>query len=172
LSFVLHYPELLAEADDGLRSCGEEPLQAQDLNRPEDQAILTAWREWLRQGGSAEVKGPFYDTLDAQLQERIDVLIQVKEGEPPAPDDLLRDKVLDAITQLRLRNLVLRNRELYFLQHDAEASEDREAIREYGRLTMEIAVRKRRLELALNRRSLTGRRQQEDSLVRVPSGAG
>jgi hypothetical protein len=102
----------------------------------------------------------------------VDALIQVKEAEPPVPDNLLRDKVLDAITQLRLRNLIQRNRELYFLQHDAQASEDREASRDYGRLTMEIALRKRRLELALNERSLSGRRQQEDSLVRVPVGTG
>jgi DNA primase len=172
LAFVLHYPELLGEADQALRSCGEDPLQAQDLNRPDDQAILSAWRLWLRKGDSTEVQGPFYDTLDVQLQERVDTLVQVKEAEPPAPDNLLRDKVLDAITQLRLRNLIQRNRELYYLQHDAEASADREAIRDYGRLTMEIAMRKRRLELALNERSLSGRRRQEDSIVRVPVDAG
>jgi DNA primase len=172
LSFVLHHPDLLPEVDRALLSCEEEPLRAEDLNRPDDQAILRGWRQWLRDGGSAEVRGPFYDTLDERLQERIDVLTQAEEGGPPVPDDLLRDKVLDAITKLRLRNLARRNQEISFLQHDAQASGDRNAFKDYGRLTIEIGVRKRRLEQAMNQRSISGRRQQEDSPVRVPVVAG
>lgn len=167
LSFVLYHPDLLAVADKAMQTCGEEALQAGDLSRPDDRAILLAWRGWLSNGGLPDARGPFYDTLDKRLQERMDTLIRVQENQPLAPDDLLRDKVLDAIARLRLHNLRRQNRELRFLQDEAQASGDQEMFRSYVQSSIEAASRIRRLEQAMNERSLSGRRQREDTAVRV-----
>jgi DNA primase len=168
LSFVLYYPDLLTQADEAFIACEEKPLLAEDLDRTDDRVILTGWREWLIGGNPPEVRGAFYDTLDENLQERVETLVRVQEMQPEVPTDLLRDKVLDAIMQLRIRNLQRKNRELRFLQEDAQNSGDRETSRSYVRLTSEIAVRIRRLQQAMNERSLAGRRQREDAAVRVP----
>jgi DNA primase len=168
LSFILYYPGLLAQADGALQVCEEKPLQGEDLSRPEDQAILVAWRQWLANGGPSSARGPFYDTLDARLQDRVDALVRIQETQPPVPEDLLADKVLDAITRLRLQNLRRQNRELRFLQADAEASGDRETIRSYVQSSVTVTTRIRRLEQAMNERSMAGRQRQKDAAVRVP----
>jgi DNA primase len=172
LSFVLYYPDLLAEADEALRACEEEPLQAEDLNRPDDQAILLAWGRWLAAGGTRDARSEFYDTLDEHLQERVQALLRAQEEQPPAPDELLRDKVLDAITELRLRNLRRRVEELRFLHEDAQISQDREAFQRYGRLNVDLSARIRQLQQAMNSRSFSGRRQQQDTAVRAPVVGG
>jgi len=168
LSLVLYHPQLLAQADQALRACEEEPLCAEDLSRPEDRVIWVAWRQWLDSGNPPDARAAFYDTLDENLQQRVDLLIEAREDQPPAPPDLLKDKVLDLITQLRLRNLQRQNYGLHFLQEEAQALGDREAFRRYGQLTSQIATRIRRLERAINERSLSGRRQREDAAIRKP----
>jgi DNA primase len=168
LSLFLSYPLLLAQSDEELGRSEEEAVSSGDLSRSEDQAILAAWRQWQATDGSPEALGAFYDTLDESLQNRVQVLIQAQQDQPPVPDELLRSDILDSITRLRLRNLQRRIHELRFLLQDAQASEDRKALREYGALNIQTITRIRRLEKALNRRSVSGRRQQEDAVVRVP----
>jgi DNA primase len=168
LSFVLHYPYLLAEADGALGASGEPPLNSEDLGRPEDRAILEAWRQWLSGEGTPEARGAFYDSLEERLQRRVDSLIRVRGAEPPVPEDLLRDKVLDAIAMLRLRRLRHQEPELRFVVEEARATGDREAYRRYGQLRNELEARIRRLEKAMSARSISGRRQREDATLRVP----
>jgi DNA primase len=176
LSFVLHSPDLLVWADTMLQACREEPFGGEDLSRPDDRAILDAWREWLsnpstklRTGDSpADLRTVFYETLDERLQRRTDALIRERGREPQVAEDLLRDKVLDAIAELRLRNLKRQNFELSFLHRDAQASGDRETSREYGKLSNELIRRIRRLQKSLSERSISGRRQRDDVPVRIP----
>jgi DNA primase len=168
LSFVLYYPALLAQADEALRACEEEPLQPEDLSRPDDRAILAVWREWIDHEGEPNARGPFYDTIDERLQERVDMLIQIQVKQPQVPEVLMKDKVLDAISRLRLQNLRRQNRELGFLQSDAQASGDPEAMRSHVESSIKVRARIQRLEQGMNERSLAGRRQREDAAVRVP----
>lgn len=168
LVFALYYPELLSLADEALQACEEDPFRGDDLGRPEDRAILQAWRQWLREGGAPEVQAGFFDVLDESLQDRIRVLAEFQAGLPTVAEDLLRNQVLDAITRLRLRNLRGQNRELRFLQDDAQASGDRELYRDYVQLSVGITARIRRLEQAMNQRSVSGRRQRDDAAVRGP----
>jgi hypothetical protein len=84
----------------------------------------------------------------------------------------LIDKVLDAITRLRLRNLRRQNHELRFLQSDAESLDDQEMLREYVQSIVKVTARIRRLEQAMSERSVAGRRQREDMAVRVPFAEG
>jgi DNA primase len=168
LSFLLYHPELLAVVDESMRACQEEPLRAEDLSRPDDRALLAAWRSWIAREGVTNVRGPFYDTLDERLQDRVDTLLRVQEAQPSVPEDLLKDKVRDAIPRLRLKNLRRQNRELFFLQEDAQATGDREMLRRYVQSNIEATARIRRLEQAMNERSMAGRRQREDTAVRVP----
>ena len=170
LSFVLYYPELLLEADEAMRASEEEPLQPEDLSRPDDRAILSAWRNWMANNGLPNARGPFYDTLDERLQDRVDSLIEIQEKQPAVPEDLLKNKVLDAITRLRLQNLRRQNRELRFLQDDAQSSGERELVRSYIQANVAITLRIRGLEQAINQRTMVGRRQREDAVVRVPFG--
>ena len=162
LSYVLYYPHLLAPADEALLKIEERPIRSEDLSGPQDRAILDAWRRWLAEAQPPDVRAEFYDTLDEQLQSRLDRLLQMREGEPQVTDDLLKDKVVDAITQLRLRNLRRQNFELRFLLQDAQDSGDREAWRSYLKLTNDLSKRIVRLEKAINERSISGRRQRED----------
>jgi hypothetical protein len=80
----------------------------------------------------------------------------------------MKDKVLDAISRLRLQNLRRQNRELGFLQSDAQRSGDQPMMRSYVESSVEVRARIRRLEQGMNERSLAGRRQREDAAVRVP----
>jgi DNA primase len=172
LAFVLFYPHLLTLADQAMRACGEQPFQADDLDRPEDRAILEAWRQWLENGGLANAHGPFYDTQDERLQDRLDALVRIQQAQPVVAEDLLTDKVLDAITRLRIRKLRRQNHELRFLQSDAESSAEKEILREYAQSIVGITGRIRRLEQAMSERSVAGRRQRDDMAVRVPFGEG
>jgi hypothetical protein len=169
---VLCYPALLNQADEAFWAIQEKSLQPEDLTRPEDRAILTAWRQWLANNGLTEVLGDFYDTLDDTLQDRVRTLVKVQKAQPPAPEDLLRNQVLDAITQLRLRNLQRQNHELRFLHEDAQSSGDRKSLQDYGRLNIELITRIGRLQRSIGERSISGRRQQEDAAVRVALAEG
>jgi hypothetical protein len=130
---------------------------------------LTTWRQWLEEGKPPNARGPFYDTLDERLQDRVDTLIRVQEEQPSVPEEQWKDKVLDAISRLRLQNLRRQNRELRFLlQDDAQVSADRELQRSYVQANVTLTNRIRRLEQAISERSLSGRRQREDAAIRVP----
>jgi len=171
LSFVLCHPALLERADEAMTASEEPSLLPEDLGRPDDRVILTAWRGWLATGSSGDARGPFYDTLDEQLQDRVDALLKAQKDQPEVPEELLRDQVLDAIARLRLHNLRRRNRELQFLQEEAQAAGDREMYRNHGQSIVKNTARIRKLEQAVNERSISGRRQHEDAKVRVPAGS-
>ncbi len=175
LSAVLTHPNLLIQTDKALQDSGDAALMPEDLSRPDDRAILAAWRRWLGQpiptgSGLLDVRGEFYDTLDENLQNRIDTLAQFQETQPPAPEDLVKNQIVDAITKLRLRNLRRQIEELQFLQVDAQESGDRDTSRGYGQLTVELNMRFLQLERSMSARSISGRRQREDAAVRVPLG--
>lgn len=168
LSLVLGDPSLLAQADEALQAAGDGALDAEDLTRAEDRAVLSAWREWLETGGPPDIRSAFYDTLDENLQDRVDTLLEAREGQPSVPDSLLQDDFLDAITRLRLRNLQRQVQELRFLMEDPQ---DGEAGEVYGPLITQVAIRIRRLQKAMNERSVAARRQGEDVTIRVPLAA-
>jgi DNA primase len=168
LSLFLSHPALLAQIDAELAENQEEIASAEDLSRAEDRAIFGAWRQWLAGGGSTEVLGAFYDTLDQNLQDRVQVLVQAQKDQPPIPEDLLRNDVLDSIARLRLRNLQRQVHELRFLLQDAQATGDREALRDYGQLNIKATRQIRQIEKAMNLRSMSGRRLHEDAAIRIP----
>jgi len=167
LSFALYYPDLLDKMDEALRAWEEEPLAAEDLGRPEDRAILDAWRAWLKDGGTRQVQAEFFDTLEEGLQDRVATLVAAQVGRPPLPKEVLQSDVLDAVSRLRLQNL---RREVQSLRYLLEDPEDATAAATYGPLIIQATARIRRLQQALNERSLSGRRQQKDAAVRVPFG--
>jgi DNA primase len=168
LSFVLCHPALLSQVDEAMEAKEEPPFLPEDLGRPDDRAILAAWREWIISGEATNPRGPFYDTLDERLQERVDVLIKAQSDKPEVADDVLRDHVLDAVTRLRLQNLRRQNRDLQFLQEEARASGDREMYRNHVQSIIANTARMRKLEQAMNERSMSGRRQHEDATLRIP----
>lgn len=165
LASILSYPRLLEEATTVLQASEEEPLDAQDFSRPEDRAILAAWRQWLADSGTTDARAEFYDTLEDSLQQRVDLLVRAQEAQPRVPDDLLREKFLDAISKLRLRNLQREIDELRFLLEDSQG----QAASMYGPLITRTTLRIRRLQQAMSSRSLSGRRH-EDAPVRMSYG--
>jgi hypothetical protein len=167
LASILYHPHLLEDATGALQASEEKPLDAQDFGRPEDRAILLAWQEWLDTGGERDARAEFYDTLDQSLQERVDLLVRAQEAQPRVPDDLLREKFLDAVSQLRLRNLRREIDELRFLMDDSQG----QAASTYGPLITQTTFRIRRLEQAMSNRSLSGRRH-EDAPARLVYGEG
>jgi DNA primase len=168
LSLFLSHPALLSQVDAELTESKEEVASADDLSRAEDRAILGAWRKWLAGGGAPEALGAFYDTLDQNLQDRVQVLVQAQKDQPPIPEDLLRNDVLDSIARLRLRNLQRQVHELRFLLQDAQATGDRDALRNYGQLSIRATRQIRRIEQEMNLRSMSGRRLHEDAAIRIP----
>jgi DNA primase len=167
LSFALSYPHLLDHMDAALQVSEEAPLSGQDFSRSEDRVILDTWREWLTGNGSRDPRAEFYDHLDGNLQQRVLALVEAQEKRPQVADELLRNDVLDVVTRLRLRNLQRQIREMRFLLEDPE---DDEAAATYGLLITKTVARIRRLERALNERSISGRRQRQDATVRLPLG--
>lgn len=167
LGSILYHPRLLEDATEALQASEEKPLDAEDFGRPEDRAILVAWQNWLAGGGDKDARAAFYDTLETSLQERVDRLVQAQQAQPHVPDDLLQEKFLDAISQLRLRNLRREIDELRFLLDDSQG----QAATTYGPLISQITLRIRRLQQAMSTRSLSGRRHQ-DAPVRLIHSEG
>jgi DNA primase len=165
LSAVLVLSGLSDRVDETFRRCEEPAFDPEDLARPEDRTILVAWQQWLASGGAAEARGPFYDTLEEHLQQRVDLLIRAQEDEPQATDDLWRSNVLDAFSRLRVRGLQREISQLRFLLEDDPNSESTAS---YGPLISQLMVRIRRLQRDMNERSLSGRRRREDAAIRVP----
>jgi DNA primase len=168
LSLFLSHPALLAQADRDLAGHEETVTTAEDLSRAEDRAIFAEWQRWLAQGGPPEALGAFYDTLDESLQDRVRFLVQAQQDQPPIPEELLRDHVFDSIARLRLRNLQRRVHELHFLEQDAQATGNREALRDYYQLNIQATRRIGQIQKTMNQRSMSGRRLQEDTAIRVP----
>jgi DNA primase len=164
LSFVLSNPGLMDLVDTALQASEEGPLCGEDLSRPEDRAILDSWRQWLAQGGSPDARGEFYDHLDESLQGRVLALLEAQERRPQVADELLRNDVIDVVTRLRLRNL---QREIHEMRFLLDEPEDDAVAATYGPLITRTAARIRRLQRALNERSISGRRQRQDAAVRV-----
>jgi DNA primase len=165
LSIFLCHPELLALADEVFVASQEAALEAEDLSCPEDRAIFAAWRQWLAGNGSPDARAEFFDTLDESLQDRVTLLIQAQEEQPPVADDLLKSDTLDTATRLRLRNLSQQIQDLYFLLASDQDSQSRST---YGPMIAKLATRKARLEKAMDGRSISGRRQREDNTIRLP----
>lgn len=165
---ALAYPDLLEEGDRVLAECGEASLQPADLSRAEDRAIFSTWREWLAGRGAPGALEEFQAAQDPALQGRLETLLREHALQPRVPDDLLRDKVLEATLHLRRDNLFRRNRDLRFLQEDAQAAGDREATIGYGQTIRELSARIGRLDKAIEARSMMGRRRREDAALRVP----
>jgi DNA primase len=168
LSLILSHPHLLSHADEALRAAGDGDVDAEDFATAEDRAVLSAWRQWLTTGGSPDARGAFYDTLDESLQGRVEALLRAGEAQPAVPEGRLQDDFLDAVTRLRLRNLQRQVQELRFLM---EEGQDGEAGAIYGPLITQAAMRMRRLQKAMNERSVAARRRGEDSVIRVPLAA-
>jgi len=164
LSVLLRHPTLLGSAQKALEPDEGQGLDAADFRRPDDRALFAAWCQWLAGDPVANARGPYYDTLDEALQQRLDELLQTPEGQPAVPDDLLREDLADVVIRLRLRNLSRRVDELHFLLEDKA---DVEAAASYRRQAQHLAGRKRALQKALDERSMSGRRQREDALVRI-----
>ena len=91
-------------------------------------------------------------------------LSQARQAEPEVSESLLQNDILDAVSRLRLGNLRKQIQELRFLLEDPQ---DGEAAAIYGPLITNTATRIRSLQQAMNRRSISGRRQREDTAVRV-----
>jgi DNA primase len=169
LSLLLTYPELIAEVDAAFTAADEEVLRVEDFQRPEDRAILVAWRTWIGNGGSRNPRAEFYDELDESLQARVDALLTARKGGPEVADEVLRNDLLDTVMRLRIRNRQREIRNMRFLLEDDRSSETA-AI--YGPRITDTTMRIRRLEQAIRDRSLSGRRRHHDEAVRVPFGAG
>jgi DNA primase len=169
LSLLLTYPELISEVDAAFTAANEEVLRVEDLQRPEDRAILTAWRAWIGNGGSRNPRAEFYDDLDESLQARIDALLAAQKSRPEVADEVLRNDLLDTVMRLRIRNRQREIRDMRFLLEDDRSSETATL---YGPRITDTTMRIRRLEQAIRDRSLSGRRQHHDEAVRVPFGAG
>jgi DNA primase len=165
LSLLLIHPSLFADVDAVLQEMGEQPIDVEDLTRSDDKAIFVAWHRWIQSGGAPETRAAFYDTLDENLQDRLDILIQAREDQPEVPEEMQREDIRDTLTRLRLRNLRRRMQELRFLLEDTQDS-DVGAI--YGPLITQATTRIRRLQKGLNERSISGRRRHDDAPIRVP----
>jgi DNA primase len=167
LSLLLSYPDLRGRADEVLRAAGEGPLEAVDLGRTEDRAILAAWQQWLIAGGTPQPRAAFYDTLDETLQARLDALVQARQALPATSDEQLRSDIADAVTRLRLRNLQSQIQHLRFL---FEEPMDHEAAALYGPMIAQLTTRIRNLQRISTERTTAQRRPDVDISVGIWNG--
>ncbi|HSJ58359.1 MAG TPA: DNA primase [Anaerolineae bacterium] len=168
LSILLARPQMVGRVDLALAEAGEGAFHGDELRRPEDRAILQAWRTWIAGGGAQEARGEFYDTLGEELQQRLNALLARQAGVPEIVDELLFGDLLDTVMRVRIQSLHRQVRETHFLLQD----EGKEARVIYAPQIKQAKERIHRLEQAINERSLSGRRRQHDAEVRVVHEAG
>ena len=120
----------------------------------------------------ADLVGPFAQPLVGAHQGGVEL-----EGEQEhihvflAVEDALTQRL--AVAPQRFREpaeVVVDVAEVEVALEHVRLEDDREAYRRYGKLIVDLSLRIRRLQQSRDTRSVSGRRRNEDALVRVPYG--
>lgn len=133
LAVLLRTPALIAAVDQAFRRAQLDLLAPDDFNLIEHREVFQA----LRAG--ATTPEALWDHLDPTLHPHLEKLW----AEAPATiadDEKAARDALAAALRLRERRLRARLEELRFLQEDASAQNDREALREYHEMTQSISA--------------------------------
>lgn len=158
LSLLVLYPDLLPDLQAELAVLGIGPLDEDDFDRADEQAVCAA----LVAGdlGSGQQSGAVETTaadLWAHLQETARRL-------PPLPRDQLLEDMLKAVLRLRISSLKSRAQTLPSLTRSAKEEGLSEDVRSYQQQQQALSEHLRVLEHMLNQRTHAGRRLTATSL--------
>jgi len=137
LLLLLKRPELLTSMNDTLVELGLGPLGEHDFALVAERALFKVIAECITQHGNLDM---LHQDVDPSLRQVLDELLALVE-EVVFPSD--EQAKLDASRcALRLRELYLRrrNEELRYLQEDARAQGDADAVRQWGRMVDKLAM--------------------------------
>ena len=137
LLLLLKRPELLTSMNDTLVELGLGPLGEHDFALVAERALFKVIAECITQHGNLDM---LHQDMDPSLRQVLDELLALVE-EVVFPSD--EQAKLDASRcALRLRELYLRrrNEELRYLQEDARAQGDADAVRQWGRMVDKLAM--------------------------------
>ncbi len=145
LLLLFKRPELLAPMNALLTGLGMEPLAGDDLIEIDKRAIF----EWI--AGHIEQHQPLdWDALrqevDPSLRPALESVSSLIEGVAFLSDEQAELDAVRCALRLRALRLHRRNEELRYLQDDARAQSDGEAVKNWGRMVDELAVQLVRIQ--------------------------
>lgn len=154
LSLLLEDSNLLAQANELLRSIGVEELGEDDFTRTQNRQIFLSLREHLASGqwDVAELRA----ALEPDLHEHLNFLLEWPRNVPAVPDELRQKDALDSVLRLRESALQRELKRVRFLQED-----DEEAVARYGQIVDTFTKELWEIQHLLDMRSLSGRRRAE-----------
>lgn len=139
------------------------PLGPDDFQNSENRQIFSVVQAWL-QADSSELE-TLKEMVGDALADRLDGLVVLWQKQPEGALEDMPRLLADAILRLRIRHLTRQAEELSFLLHDAQLSQDREAIRHYAALAQEKTIQRKILDHARNALSIMGQRRLEAGLL-------
>ncbi|MFQ5612587.1 MAG: DNA primase [Anaerolineae bacterium] len=161
LAMLIGHPAALSGADLCLVEQNVAPLSPDDFQNSENRQIFLAFRQWAAQ------ESPTLETLVGQVGEpvegRLASLLSLWHNQPPPDPAKLPRTLADAVLRLRIRLLTRHAEELTFLQREAEAAHDQEAVRHYADLAREKTIQLKILNQARDALSIMGQRRLEVS---------
>lgn len=145
LLLLFKRPELLAPMNALLTGLGMEPLAGDDLIEIDKRAIF----EWI--AGHIEQHQPLdWDALrqevDPSLRPALESVSSLIEGVAFLSDEQAELDAVRCALRLRALRLHRRNEELRYLQDDARAQSDGEAVKNWGRMVDELAIQLVRIQ--------------------------
>jgi DNA primase len=159
LATLLRRPDFLEQTDALLSDLALLPLQEDDFERAENRALFAAWIESGEQDWHA-----WADGLSPVLQLHLDFLLERALNTDAIEGSETQRDIERQILTLRLRNVERTFRHVRTLQAEAHEQGDAKAA-EYIDTMNTLTLERRRLDLALGKRTASGKRLERDQVA-------
>jgi DNA primase len=163
LATLLSRPDFLTRGEALVEQLELEPLSPEDFINAEHQAIFFAFRTALTEhgGGSLTMPEGFRESLGEALAVCYDALLARAGSGPPTTEEQLEKDLGDTILRLRRRKVQEWLQQVQALKEDAREAGDPRAT-EYDELVRSYSEALKRIDEALQMRSISGRRRLEE----------
>jgi hypothetical protein len=145
LSVLIQRPESLVTMNDVLVGLGLEPLGGEDFAQVEERALFEQMAEYIAEHGDLDVDGLLQHT-EPELRRGLDRILNLGEGVSFPSDEQAESDAIMCAARLRELRLHRRNEELLYLQKDARGQGDVDAVRRWGQMVDQLAIRLARLQ--------------------------
>ncbi len=145
LVLLLKHAESLASMNDLLASLGLEPLSSEDFTEVEERALFEWIVHHIAQHDRLDVD-MLHQEIEPSLRPALDHVLSLMEGIAFLSDEQAELDASRCVLRLRELRLHHRNQELRYLQEDARAQGEAEAIKEWGRKVDELAMQLVRIQ--------------------------
>jgi hypothetical protein len=155
LGQLLVRPDLLVRINDEMISLTNMPLNQDDFEGGENQAVLAAL-QGIPDARGENALDQALDRLPPAVQERCLAWVERARRAPALPDERVVKDLGDAILRLRWRNLDQAARRLQFMMTESQSAGEREQWQGYKALMGSYTAQERRLAKLLFARTMVG----------------